>query len=143
MSSDRLLGRTGKHVALAQSSRCARKVSFTLDALPDKLTQMSSFLRSQRIFIFCHCEMRFEKSRWCAHMQRLFSCSSGTFEASSDPSAIPGSGMQRQATRHHKKALLSSCCRLLWIKAAVSPFHAIQGSSLSPSGYKSRRTPSC
>lgn len=32
-----------------------------------------------------------------------------------------------------KKVLLGSCHRLLWIKAAVSAFHAAQGSSLSPS----------
>lgn len=61
------------------------------------------------------------------------------------PQPFQALGMQEAGNKapRKKKALLSSCCRLLWIKAAVSPFHAIPGSSLSPSRYKSRRSPSC
>lgn len=57
----------------------------------------------------------------------------GLLEVSSDPSATPGSEMQRQATRHHEKSPHEFMSQALWIKAAVSPFHAILGSSLSPS----------
>lgn len=45
---------------------------------------------------------------------------------------------QREATRRQKKVLLGSCRRLLWIKAALSLFHAVQGSSLSPSTEEKR-----
>lgn len=45
---------------------------------------------------------------------------------------------QREAARPQKKVLLGSCRRLLWIKAALSPFHAVQGSSLSPSTEEKR-----
>lgn len=46
-------------------------------------------------------------------------------------------------TKKKKKALLSSCRSLVWIKAAVSVFHAILGSSLSLSTWEHRRTPWC
>lgn len=127
-----------RHTALAQLLKvCSERSLHTgCFACHDALNvSFSSF--SRRIFISRRCEMGFEGSRCCSHTQRLLPRSSGTLEAPSDPSATPCSEMQKQATmekRKKKKAvLLSSCCRLLWIKAAVSPFHAILGSSLSPS----------
>lgn len=52
-------------------------------------------------------------------------------------------GGRQRGTKGKKKALLSSCRRLVWIKAAVSLFHAVPGSSLSLSTWENRRTPRC